>query len=100
MKIKIRTEALDDIEQIQSFIYKENPQAAKRIIEQIFLSISFLSEQPYLGRLGVVESTREKVVAMTPYIIIYLVTDYVDIVAVFDTRRDYLSLISERESLV
>ncbi len=64
--------AAADLDQIEQFISRDNPNAALqqviRIIEVVETRIGHL---PRMGKPGRIEGTREQVVSNIPYIIIY-----------------------------
>ncbi|MFZ2998260.1 type II toxin-antitoxin system RelE/ParE family toxin [Sphingobium sp.] len=81
-------EALDDLERIVDFIVARNPSAAERTGIAIRHSADRLPDHPYMHRIGRVPGTREAVV--TPnYIIVYRVTQIIEILAVKHTRQQY-----------
>ena len=83
MRIIWLTGAAQDLEAVFEFIDAENPLAALTVCELIEKRVGQLADHPYLGRKGRVVSTRELVVAGTPYIVAYRVGEkQVDILAV------------------
>lgn len=80
--------AIRDLDAVFEFIGMENPPAALTVCELIEKRVGQLAEHPFLGRSGRVESTRELVVAGTPFIVVYRVgKNQVDILAVLHTAR-------------
>ncbi|KEZ16773.1 Addiction module toxin, RelE/StbE family protein [Sphingobium yanoikuyae] len=80
--------ALDDLERIVDFIEAQTPAAAERIGNAIRHVAERLPDHPYLYRSGRVPGTREALV--TPnYVIVYRVTDIIEILAVRHTRQQY-----------
>ena len=65
--------ALMRLDQVGSYIEKEDPQAAARVIARLVSSVDHLTEQPAMGRVGRIKGTRELVFADIPYIIPYRV---------------------------
>ena len=65
--------ALMRLDQVGSYIEKEDPQAAARVIARLVSSVDLLAEQPAMGRVGRIKGTRELVFADIPYIIPYRV---------------------------
>lgn len=64
--------AIRHLNEIITYINKENPVAAKRIAERVItLAKTSLRDQPQIGRPGRVTGTQELVVTQTPYIIAY-----------------------------
>lgn len=80
--------AIRDLDAVFEFIGLDNPPAALAICELIDKRVSQLADHPYLGRVGRVESTRELVVAGTPFIVVYRVKEnLIDILAVLHSAR-------------
>lgn len=74
MKIRWLLQALQDIENVERFIAKDNQSAATRITQVIFTLIeTLLVTAPESGRIGRVLGTRELVVTKTPFIVVYRV---------------------------
>lgn len=71
MKIIWVTTALNNVDQIAEYISGNNPQAARRIVAKIHDAVRELTRQPYMGRAGRVEGTRELVLTGIPYFIVY-----------------------------
>ena len=65
--------ALMRLDQVGSYIEKEDPQAAARVIARLVSSVDLLTEQPAMGRVGRIKGTRELVFGDIPYIIPYRV---------------------------
>jgi addiction module RelE/StbE family toxin len=61
--------ALDDRDDIFSYIESENPNAAGHVDEEIARAVRCLLDFPESGRPGRVEGTRELVIPRTPYIV-------------------------------
>lgn len=81
-------EALDDLEGIIDFIEMHNPAAAARLGDAIRNTADRLPDHPYMYRTGRVPGTREALI--TPnYILVYRVTDAIEIMAVLHTRQQY-----------
>lgn len=83
-----RTEALDDLEQIITYVEARNPSAADRLGEAIRLMTERLPDHPYMHRPGRVPGTREALVHPN-YLIVYRVADAIDILAVLHARQQY-----------
>ncbi|HWE64415.1 MAG TPA: type II toxin-antitoxin system RelE/ParE family toxin, partial [Chloroflexota bacterium] len=63
-------------------------ESARRIAERFRAGERLLAKFPYLGRLGRQHGTRELMLAGTPYLIIYRVTeDYVELLEVLHSSR-------------
>ncbi len=91
MKVVVRESAALDLEDIFSWISKDNPRAAAEMVERIRLRINRLAFPglSHIGRPGLVEGTRELV--EPPYIIVYSVdeaADEITVLAVMHGARD------------
>ena len=71
-----------NLDEIGAYIAQDDPAAAERTVRRILERISVLGFFPHSGRVGAVETTRELVVANTPYIIIYRVRERVEILRI------------------
>ncbi len=88
MKLVWFKRAVWDLRLVQSYIAQENPQAARKTVNQIKDKVSLLTQQPGIGRLGRVPNTRELIIDHTPYILPYRVRDNkIEILRVFHTSR-------------
>ncbi len=88
MTLRWDARALRDIEAIYEYIAREDPAAAKRILQRIEESIGRLLIIPMSGRPGVVKGTRLLAVPGLPYIVVHRVRgEVVDILAVLHTAR-------------
>ena len=67
---------------IRRYIRKFNPAAAQSTAQRIKESVHAIAEHPQIGRAGRDGRTREFPVPGTPYIIVYLLRDAVEIAAV------------------
>jgi toxin ParE1/3/4 len=66
--------ALDDRDNIFSYIERENPMAAVHVDEEIVRAARRLLDFPESGRPGRIAGTRELVVPRTPYVAAYVAT--------------------------
>jgi addiction module RelE/StbE family toxin len=82
MKLRWTRTALNDLAEIQDYIARENPTAARMVGRTIRASTDRLADHPYCGRPGPVEGTHELVVAKLPYVIAYRVAGAVEILAI------------------
>ena len=73
MIIQWLDDAIKDLEALRHYISQDNLSAANSITRKILHAIDILSEQPNMGRPGIVTNTRELIVARTPYILPYRV---------------------------
>ena len=62
-----------DLDELVVYIGRENPQAAVQVSKCIFEKIDLLQVQPWIGRPGRREKSRELIVEGTPYIVTYRV---------------------------
>ena len=88
MKVTYRLEALQDLDRHRAYILDPNPNAAQRIADTLRHSISRLELFPYSGRQGIIPGTYELVVPKLPYIVVYRVAEYVEIISIFHTSTD------------
>jgi plasmid stabilization system protein ParE len=93
LRVVYRRRALADLEQIHSFIAKENPVAARRVVERIGQALRRLESFPYSGRPGEKSGPRELSVTGLPYLAIYRLVDvesesFAEIVAIYHTARN------------
>jgi plasmid stabilization system protein ParE len=88
MRIVYRLEALADLNDHLTFIARDNPAAARRVGERIREAIGRLEMFPLSGRTGSVAGTYELVVPRLPYIAVYRVTSFVEIIAIFHAAQD------------
>lgn len=90
MKLRWTRPALADLIEAQEYIAKENPQAANAVAQRVWQAAKTLRDNPAIGRVGHIEGTRERVVARTPYLIVYrLQSDVIEILRVWHGRRDW-----------
>jgi toxin ParE1/3/4 len=90
MRVVWTAPALSNLEEIQDYIAAESPAAAYRVALTLFSRTEDgLSANPMMGRRGRARETRELVFADIPYIVVYRVTDRVEILAVMHTARDW-----------
>jgi len=88
MEVKWLNTALNNLEREFEYISKENPDAAKKVVQRIHNSVSLLENNPSIGRAGRVNGTRELVIDNTSYIIPYRVcNNRVELLRVFHTSR-------------
>ena len=88
--VKWLRKALKNLEQTYGYVAQTNIDAAIAIVLRIQAATDQLSEFPMMGRPGRVDSTRELVIANTPYIVIYRVKgSAVEILRVLHASRKY-----------
>lgn len=91
MKLVFDDRALSDLEGIFDWIAKDNPMAAKAVVERIFRSVEHLARFPQMGHAGRDEGAFEWVVPRLPYIVVYEIhrdIDEVIVVGVMHGARD------------
>jgi plasmid stabilization system protein ParE len=62
---------MGDLVLLRRYVAQENPNAAQRVAGKILDRVKLLSEHPMLVKPGRIATTRELVVAGTPYTIVY-----------------------------
>lgn len=82
-------EALQDLENIGSYIALDNPRAAEAVVRRIVEAVSILAWHPKVGRLTADEDTRRLTINGTPYIAFYRLRERVEILAIFHTSRKW-----------
>lgn len=88
MKLKFTPRAKADLGEIFAYVAQDNSRAAARIIAKIRNNLAGLIVNPYLGRPGRVDGTRELVVAQLPYIAAYRVHENeIQILAIIHAAR-------------
>lgn len=87
--VRLRAEALQDLDEIASYIEAHDAAAARRVVQRIHHVIyNVIGELPLAGRLVADTGMREFPVPGLPYTIVYLVADEgAEIIAVFHTAR-------------
>jgi len=90
MRVVWTAPALSDLEEIQDYIAQDSPTAAYRVAQLLFSRTEDgLSANPMMGRRGRASDTREFVFADLPYIVVYRVTEQVEILALMHTAKDW-----------
>lgn len=91
MKIFWTGPSVADLDEIYTFIARENAEAALRVVEEIYSSVeTALREHPGIGRAGRVEGTREYILPGLPYLVPYRVKrSDVQILRVLHAARDW-----------
>lgn len=80
--------ALNDLIEIRDYIAQDNPSAALSVAMSLRESADILRANPYCGRAGTLNLTRELVIAKLPYILVYqLVAEDIEILRVVHTSR-------------
>jgi toxin ParE1/3/4 len=82
--------AVEDLQQLRSFIAQHDPSAAARTAGAILDAVDNLRRYPGMGRPGRLPGTRELIVAGTPCIVPYTVSDgVVQIITVLHSSRKW-----------
>jgi toxin ParE1/3/4 len=85
--VKWHRSALADLFNLTEFLSAENPNATRRILDEIEKQIDLLARHPHLGRPGRIPGTRERAVTGTPFIAVYQVTDSIFILRLLHGAR-------------
>jgi toxin ParE1/3/4 len=82
-------QSINDISALRAFIAAESPVAAKRISLRVVNAVeTLLPSNPEAGRKGRVPKTRELVIARTPFVVAYRVTEKrIEVLRVFHGSR-------------
>ena len=90
MEIKWLRKALQNLDQEAEYIAKDDPQAARIVVQQIYHTVSLLRVNPSLGHPGRLPGTNELVIPKTHYIVPYRVRprfQRIEILRVFHASR-------------
>ena len=88
MRVRWTRPALANLDEIQTYVAQESPLVAYRLARDLFERTKLgLGTTPEMGRAGRVRGTRELVFADLPYIVVYRITDDVEVLAVVHTAR-------------
>ena len=82
--------ALRNLDDEAEYIARENPVAARALVQRISQTVELLIENPALGRPGRIHGTRELVIPGTRYVIPYRVRsrlNRIEILRVFHASR-------------
>ncbi len=95
MKLRYTPAAMADLQEIKTYISDTlmNPDAAQNLMVSIAAACAKLKDQPSMGselRNKIQREVRERYLIHGKYIIIYDVTDAIDVLRVLDTRTNYL----------
>lgn len=71
MRLVVDATAWQDLNDIGTWIGKQSPEAARRVLTRILQTIEHLQSFPRLSRPGRVNGTYERVVTHTPYIVVF-----------------------------
>jgi toxin ParE1/3/4 len=90
MQIKWLTKAVQNLNDEAEFIARDDPDAARLVVQRIYDAVSLLGDNPALGHPGRIHGTRELVVPNTRYIVPYRVRprlNRIEILRVFHASR-------------
>lgn len=88
MKLRLLPRAVNDVAGQYTFIAKDDPAAALRVVERIEKSLRLIESNPLIGHPTPGRPTREWPVPGLPYVIPYRIKgDTIEILRVFHTRR-------------
>lgn len=90
MQIKWLRTALTNLDQEAEYIAKDDPQAARLVVQRIQQTVALLAENPNLGHPGRLPGTHELVIPKTRYIIPYRVRpqlERIEILRIFHASR-------------
>jgi toxin ParE1/3/4 len=73
VRVRYTRRALRDLDGIHSYIAKDNPAAAARVVARIRSAADTLEQFPCLGHAGLVPDTLELAVVGLPYVVVYRV---------------------------
>ena len=73
MELRWTPDALDDLDEAEEYVAKDDPPAARAVAERILEAVEGLVAYPNLGRAGRVRETRELVISGTPFLVVYRV---------------------------
>ena len=92
MRVIIRTQAADDLENIYRWIAKDSPTNAGMVVNRLLDAIDrIIPAFPNIGRIGKVHSTREWIISGLPYIIVYAIDEarsVISVIGVFHGAQD------------
>ncbi|MGA8132875.1 MULTISPECIES: type II toxin-antitoxin system RelE/ParE family toxin [Pseudomonas] len=88
MRVEWRPEARAELREILNYIADRNIVAAENLNDAIEAATSALPRHPCLYRFGRVPGTRE-IIVHPNYLVVYRITDFIEIVAVLHARQEY-----------
>ncbi|MBL8582151.1 MAG: type II toxin-antitoxin system RelE/ParE family toxin, partial [Rhizobiaceae bacterium] len=87
MKLLWTAKARRELAGIVSYIWREDPAAARRMRSRIETTAAYLGSQPFVGRIGSIAGTREAIPHPSYRIINQIVDDTVCLLSVVHTSR-------------
>ncbi len=90
MRIRWTVPAADDLESIKNYLVRQFPTFAEPTIRSIYQRVSFLKNNPYIGRPGHRVGTRELPLKPLPYVVVYSVrAEDVEILHIYHGAQDW-----------
>ena len=92
VEIKWLKKALRNLDDQAEFIAKDNPIAARQVVQHIHNTVLLLADNPGMGHAGRVSGTHELVIPNNPYIVPYRVRprlQRIEILRVLHTSRKH-----------
>jgi toxin ParE1/3/4 len=89
MQIRWLRAALRNLEDQVDYIAARNPAAAERASTRLHSLVARLVDHPEIGRIGRVDRTRELVISGTPWVVIYRLTDAIEILRVLHGAQSW-----------
>jgi toxin ParE1/3/4 len=87
MRLRYTERAIADLEEIQSYISRHNPIAARAVGGRIKDAIELLADFPRLGRPSLIRGARVLLAAATPYAVYYSVNTRAGAVTILHVRH-------------
>lgn len=90
MNIAWTAPAIEDLERIQDYVATQRPLSAHRLVNRIYSqTVERLSDNPRIGRAGRVSGTRELVISGTAYLVVYRITQRIEVLSVIHGARQW-----------
>jgi toxin ParE1/3/4 len=75
VKVRWTEPAVSQLQQIHSYIARDNPHAAQKTVRTIAAAIERAAKLPFAARPGRITDTRELVVPGTSYLVVFRIVD-------------------------
>lgn len=89
MKLLWTSSARNNLKEIITYIWRDNPAAARKIRARIESHAAYLSHQPLMGRPGAIPGTRETIPHPSYRLVYRIAEDVVFVLAVVHTSRQW-----------